>query len=138
MTAASPGNGDGAGVSVAEANKLVVERFFHEVAHREDGDFSVMDELVAEDYVQHNPNAGQGREGLREFFTYILTLPREQRITPELSLTVNLIAEGDFVVRQDIRSNGMLIDVFRVKDGVLIEHWDAFRPLPGEPPLPGL
>jgi predicted SnoaL-like aldol condensation-catalyzing enzyme len=121
-----------------EENKAVVERFFTEVAHSHDGDLTGLDEFVAEDYVQHNPNAGQGREGLREFFRYILTLPEDQRITPNGSLTVNVIAEGDLVVRQDLRTNGMLIDVFRVEDGMLVEHWDAFRPLPGEPPLPGL
>lgn len=121
-----------------EANKRVVQRFFDEVANGTVDGLGVLDELVAEDYVQHNPHAAPGREGLREFFRYILALPVSQRITKEGSLAVNLIAEGDFVVRQDIRTNGMLIDVYRLENGVLVEHWDAFRQNPGEEPIPGL
>jgi predicted SnoaL-like aldol condensation-catalyzing enzyme len=121
-----------------EANKRVVERFFEQVPNGTVDGLGVLDELVAEDYVQHNPHAAPGRDGLREFFSYILTLPVSQRITYEGSLAVNLIAEDDFVVRQDIRTNGMLIDIFRLEDGLLKEHWDAFRQNPGEEPIPGL
>ena len=50
---------------------------------------------------------------------------------------MRLIAEGDFVVRQDIRRDGMLLDVWRVKDGKGQEHWDAYRTNPGTEPLHG-
>jgi hypothetical protein len=33
------------------------------------------------------------------------------------SFYVNLIAEGELVVRQELRKNGMLIDIWRVRDG---------------------
>jgi predicted SnoaL-like aldol condensation-catalyzing enzyme len=52
-------------------------------------------------------------------------------------VVVNLIAEGEFVVRQEIRTHGLLLDVFRVRDGLLREHWDAFRPDPGTERIPG-
>jgi predicted SnoaL-like aldol condensation-catalyzing enzyme len=31
----------------------------------------------------------------------------------------------------------MLIDIFRVGDGLCREHWDAYRPNPGTVRLPG-
>lgn len=43
----------------------------------------------------------------------------------------NIIGDGDLVVRQEIRTNGMLVDIFRVRDGRLAEHWDAWRPAKG-------
>jgi predicted SnoaL-like aldol condensation-catalyzing enzyme len=120
-----------------ERNKLVVRRFFEEVGQGTADDLDVVEELVAEDYLQHNPHAGQGREGLRDFFVHILSLPLSERLDPRETLQVNLIAEGDFVVRQELRTNGMLVDIFRVQNGRLQEHWDAYRPAPGADPLPG-
>jgi predicted SnoaL-like aldol condensation-catalyzing enzyme len=121
-----------------ERNKLVVRRFFEEVVQGTADDLDVVEELVAEDYLQHNPHAGQGREGLRDFFVHILSLPLSERLDPRETLQVNLIAEGDFVVRQELRTNGMLVDIFRVQNGRLQEHWDAYRPAPGTDRLPGL
>ena len=114
-----------------ERNKQVVARFFDEVVMGPGDNLDLLDELVAEDYYQRNPHAGQGREGLRAFFEKLLPLPARG---PE---TVNLIADGDLVVRQAIREQGMLIDVMRVQDGMLVEHWDAYRPNPGTERLPG-
>lgn len=50
---------------------------------------------------------------------------------------MNYIADGEFVVRQELRDHGMLVDIFRVRDGVLVEHWDAFRPDEGTERIPG-
>src|SRR5947208_1537877 len=52
-----------------EANKALVRRFYEEI---DKGNLSVMDELVAEDYLDHNPppfpGLGPGREGLKQAF----------------------------------------------------------------------
>ncbi|WP_244891531.1 nuclear transport factor 2 family protein [Rhodococcus erythropolis] len=116
----------------------MVERFFLEIATGTIENLSVIDELVAEDYIQHNPEAGQGREGLREFFAHILSLPQSERLDPSKTVQLNVVAEGDLVVRQDIQTDGMLIDIFRVRDGLLVEHWDAYRRAPGAKGIVGL
>ena len=114
-----------------EHNKEVVRRFFDEVIAGRDT--AVLDELVAEDYIQHNPGAGQGREGLRVFLEHLFGVmpPGSEEVSAQL------IAEGDLVVRQTILPSGMLIDIYRVADGKLQEHWDAYRPDPGTERLPG-
>lgn len=121
-----------------ERNKRLVEEFFEKVPHGPVENLHLIDQFVAEDYIQHNPEAKQGREGLREFFTYILSLPLDERLDPSKTIEVNLVAERDFVMRQEIRTDGMLIDLFRIKDGLLYEHWDAFRPAPGVERIFGL
>jgi predicted SnoaL-like aldol condensation-catalyzing enzyme len=109
-------------------NKETVARLF-EIIYGSVEAIPAIDDLVAPDYIQHNPLAGQGREGLREFLCKIVPEPKE--LDAAGTLSVNLIAEGDYVVRQEIRTNGMLVDIFRMKDGLCQEHWDAFRFAPG-------
>lgn len=119
------------GSGEVERNRNLVERFFREVPYGPGGNLDVIDELMAEDYIQHNPLAGQGRQGVKEFFTNVIPLPLTGDLSAEGTLHVNIIAEGDLVVRQEVRRNGMLVDIFRVKDGKLQEHWDAWRPAEG-------
>lgn len=112
-----------------ERNKQVVMRHF-EMVYGDGSDLSALED-IADDYVQHNPLAGQGRDGVRKFFTEVLPLPLPPELDASGTLEVHLIAEGQFVVRQEIRKNGLHIDIFRLRDGLLREHWDAFRPNPG-------
>ena len=93
-----------------EKNKRAIARLF-EVLYGVGDDLDVLDELIAEDYIQHNPLAGQGREGVKRSFKEKL-IPLPYRLEPR---EVNLIAEGEFVVRQEIRRHrysGMLVDIF--------------------------
>lgn len=118
-----------------ENNKRAVARLF-EVLYGVGDDLDVLDELIAEDYVQHSPLAGQGRDGVKRFFKEKL-IPLPYRLEPR---EVNLIPEGDFVVRQELRAHrysGMLVDIFRVEGGLIREHWDAYRPDPGTERMPG-
>ena len=52
-----------------EENKALVRRFYEEI---DQGNLEAMDELVAEDYVDHNPppfpGLAAGREGLKQAF----------------------------------------------------------------------
>jgi predicted SnoaL-like aldol condensation-catalyzing enzyme len=118
---------------ISERNKRVVDRFFKEVMHESaNPDLDKLDELVHEDYIQHNPLAGQGRAGLRNFIEHVIpTLEGDAEVFKSPLLKINLIADGDMVVRQEIRQHWMLVDVFRVEDGWLMEHWEAWHFEPG-------
>jgi steroid delta-isomerase-like uncharacterized protein len=93
-------------------------------------------DLVTEDYLEHDPlpGQGQGREGAVDRFT-MLTSALAPRFTVE-----DVVAEGDRVVvrwRNDGTHVGEFagapatgrsfsiagIDVYRVRDGLLAEHW---------------
>lgn len=121
--------------SEAERNKELVRALFDIIYGTSLEDIARIDDLVAEDYIQHNPSVGKGREGLRQLLRRIV--PEPKALSREGTLSVNLIAEGDFVVRQEMRTDGMLVDIFRVEDGRLQEHWDAFRFAPGAKRIPG-
>ena len=89
------------------------------------------DEFIAEDYIQHNPNAAQGLAGLVDYVRS--TRPElEVRDTLDLPL-IHLMAEGDYVttafVRPEKDANGETyysswFDLYRIENGKIAEHWD--------------
>lgn len=88
-------------------------------------------EFIADDYVQHNPNAGQGLAGVQD---YIRKTRPERPISDKLELPlIQLIAEGDYVmtafVRPEQDADGQTyystwFDLYRISDGKIAEHWD--------------
>lgn len=88
-------------------------------------------EYIADGYIQHNPNAGQGLQGLVD---YVRTTRPERPILEVLDLPlVHLMAEGDYVtttfVRPEKDANGETyysswFDLYRIEDGKIVEHWD--------------
>ena len=77
----------------AETNKALVRRFYEEI---DKGNIAILEELVAEDYVDHNPapfpSSASGRERLKqEFRIFAAATPGYHRIEDQ-------IAEGDKVV----------------------------------------
>jgi ketosteroid isomerase-like protein len=76
-----------------EENKALVRRFYAEM---DAGNIDAMDELVAEDYVDHNPppfpGLPAGREGLKEAFRVFW------KATPGRHEIEDQVAEGDKVV----------------------------------------
>ncbi|MFQ5857674.1 MAG: ester cyclase [Anaerolineae bacterium] len=93
-----------------EQNKAFVRRFWEAVMNK--GNLAVADEILAADYVQHDPNAPEGTYS-REEWQQIATMFRAA--FPDLHVTIeDLIAEGDKVVhhashvRRTARPDGRL------------------------------
>jgi predicted SnoaL-like aldol condensation-catalyzing enzyme len=88
-------------------------------------------EFIRDDYVQHNPNAGQGLLGVQDYIRK--TRPeRPIRETLELPL-INLIAERDMVMTAFVRPEkdasgetyySTWFDLYRIEHGKIAEHWD--------------
>jgi predicted SnoaL-like aldol condensation-catalyzing enzyme len=82
-------------------------------------------------YRQHNPQAGDGAEPFIGFVKYYT------QTYPDLHMDIKrLIAEGDWVVvhNHHTRSAGdrgvAVIDIFRLEDGRIVEHWDVLQDVP--------
>lgn len=86
---------------------------------------------LGDTYVQHNPQAVDGPEGLVEFFGVLAQ--REPDFTAEL---VRVVAEGDLVATHSrfVYSNATVsaMDFWRVADGRIVEHWDAIQQVPAQ------
>ena len=116
-------------------NGQLVERLFKEVLHEaETPNFDVLDEIMHEDYIQHNPLAGQGRAGLKHFIGNVAPTFTEIGALFALPIVaVNYVEQGDYVVRQEIRESFMLVDIFRIEGDLIREHWEAWHFEPGTP-----
>jgi predicted SnoaL-like aldol condensation-catalyzing enzyme len=108
-------------MSDLERNKKTVERLFE--AFRA-GDTDAFDDLIVEDYVQHNPQAGNGLRAVKDFFAPVGPVDVDVH---------RVIAEGDLVVAHShYKTFGMAgIDIWRFDDeGKIIEHWDVLQTVP--------
>jgi predicted SnoaL-like aldol condensation-catalyzing enzyme len=77
-----------------ESNKETIRRVFE--AFRR-GDTAAFDEFIVEDYVQHNPQAGNGLEAVKAFFAQLGPVDVE---------VYRMIAEGDLVACTRITRTG--------------------------------
>jgi len=112
-------------------NKETVLAFYELLINKKD--FNAASQYMGSDYIQHNPTAATGVDGLRVWMTDFY------RRLPDLRANVRrVIAEGDFVALHVEGTNGpglggsALVDIFRVKDGKIVEHWDVIQPIPKE------
>ncbi|MEM6629750.1 MAG: ester cyclase [Bacteroidota bacterium] len=105
----------------------LVQSFYTEILGK--FDFELAQELIAEDYIQHNPHVRTGREGVLEALTYLKSLNLPQ---PEKSPIQLIFGENDLVVALLLVKMGkqtqMVVDLFRIENGKLAEHWDCIQP----------
>lgn len=110
--------------AVLEKNKKVVMDFYQEFFG--DHDLTAAERYIGDVYIQHNPAVADGRTPLVEAAKIWL------KDTPKTTINFhNVIAEDDlvFVHIVDTDEKGTkhsTMDVFRVTDGKISEHWDAF------------
>lgn len=109
-------------------NKALVLEAMTSLFQRRDA--SAVPRLYAEDYIQHNPDIPQGRDALQSL---VAGLSNEVFYEPGM-----MIAEGNLVaVHGRIRgwsdAPQVVVDLFRIEDGRLAEHWDVLQDevLPG-------
>ena len=109
-----------------KSNKTIVAEFYKYIIGQRNE--ALIDTYVREDYIQHSPSGKDGREGLREMIGYLKTLPLPVEKTSPVKL---ILADGDFVAGlMHISFMGkqmFVVDLFRIKDGQLAEHWDAVQ-----------
>jgi predicted SnoaL-like aldol condensation-catalyzing enzyme len=109
-----------------EANLKHVLQMFEHVLNPMDS--AAVDRFIAPDYIQHNQQAEPGREGLKRFLDTI------KARTPEAVHDVKrAFVDGDHVtvhyhVRRWLGDDGWaVIDIFRLENGLIAEHWDVMQ-----------
>lgn len=86
---------------------------------------------IGSPYIQHNPHAPDGAAGFVSF------IGRMVEQNPLLSLEIKrMLADGDLVMAHSLMRTSpadrgtALVDIFRVKDGKVVEHWDIAQAVP--------
>ena len=120
------------------ANKQVVYHIIRDLL--EANHWELASQYLTAEYIQHNPNAKSGRDGVVKFFTEVIKV-KPQPIADHLKMPItSVVAEGDMVTvayprevkdPKDPSKNYSTtwFDMWRIKDGRADEHWDpATRP----------
>jgi predicted SnoaL-like aldol condensation-catalyzing enzyme len=106
-----------------EKNKTLVLEAFDTLFNKRD--YVAAERYWSADYIQHSAHIARGREGL---FNLIKSLPPTLKYEPG-----TIVSDGDFVIVHGRFShfglpvNWIAADILRVKDSILVEHWDVIQ-----------
>jgi predicted SnoaL-like aldol condensation-catalyzing enzyme len=116
----------------ASTNTEIV-RSFYETAFNEGRPEDAVERHLGDRYTQHNPQAGDGPEAFIGFVNWY------RGEFPQLKVDIKrTIAERDLVathglIRTSPEDRGTaVVDIFRLEDGKIVEHWDVLQPVPEE------
>jgi predicted SnoaL-like aldol condensation-catalyzing enzyme len=109
--------------TIESKNKALVLEALNTLFNKRD--YAAAERFWSPNYIQHSAHIEPGREGL---FNLIKSLPPTLQYEPG-----TIVAEGDFVIVHGRFSgfgqpvNWIAADIVRIKDGILIEHWDVIE-----------
>jgi len=96
-----------------------------------------VDRYIAADYIQHSPMAAPGRDSLKAFLKTV------RAASPHASQSLlRAFVDGDHViihyhVKRDPEDRGFVVmDIFRLTNGMVVEHWDCVQDVPAHSPNP--
>ena len=103
--------------------------FYEQIIGRKDFDAALR--YMGPTYKQHAPYAADGHAGLRAWLAgFKAAFPNHHYEVKRV------LAEGDYVM---LHLHGMggpnphgesVVDIFRVENGKVVEHWDIIQPIP--------
>ena len=106
-----------------ERNKALVLEAFDTLFNRRD--YAAAERYWSPNYIQHSAHIEPGRAGL---FNLIKSIP------PTLKYeSGTILADNDFVIVHGrfsgigLSVNWITADIVRIKDGILVEHWDVIQ-----------
>ncbi len=122
-------------VTVQEENKKLVVDFYEKAINQKD--FTAASKYLGPRYIQHNQHAADGAEGLKNFLAFL-----KEKYPKSHSEIKQAFADGDFVILhvhavRDPGTRGMaVVDIFRLENGRIVEHWDVHEDIIDKPANP--
>ena len=107
----------------SEQNKAIVLEAFQALFNKRD--YKTAERFWSPNYIQHSAHIPAGRDGL---LGLVKSLPPTLKYEPGV-----VVAEGDFVILHGrfsgigLPADWIVADVVRMKDGILVEHWDVIQ-----------
>ena len=96
-----------------------------------------VDRYISPDYIQHSPMAAPGRDSLKAFLRMV------RAASPNSSQKLlRAFVDGEHVilhyhVKKDPEDRGFVVmDIFRLTHGMVVEHWDCVQDVPAQSPNP--
>ncbi|GEM45472.1 nuclear transport factor 2 family protein [Deinococcus cellulosilyticus] len=118
-----------------QKNLQIVTEFYDRFFNQHD--LSIIPDFLDENYIQHNPTVPTGRKAFTEAFPqFFQSMPSDAKMSTEIK---HIYADGDFViVHSHFKFNpadrgSAVVDIFRLQNGKLAEHWDVIQAIPENP-----
>ncbi|WP_158102851.1 nuclear transport factor 2 family protein [Lentzea kentuckyensis] len=115
-------------MSKEQANKEIVVEAYQRTFG--DLDLDAIDKFFSKDFKQHNPTIADGPEGVKA----LVRMLSSQGVAKQQIEFKHIVAEGDVVIlhsRYEMAgAEWRFIDIYRVENGQLAEHWDAMMQMP--------
>lgn len=112
-----------------EANKKTVVDFYEKAINQKN--FEAAAAYLGPRYIQHNPTAADGLEGLKAFIAFL-----REKFPQYHSEIKRVLADGDYVMLHvhnvptpGARGNAIM-DIFKLSNGKIVEHWDVRQEIP--------
>ncbi|MGB6452145.1 MAG: ester cyclase [Steroidobacteraceae bacterium] len=112
-----------------KANIRTVEALYS--AALNDKDFAKARTYIGDRYIPHNPTARNGIDGLKAFIDFL-----RAKFPESHSDIKQAFADGNYVILHvhSVRVPGTLgraiVDIFRLENGKVVEHWDVVQDIP--------
>src|SRR5688500_7485234 len=113
-----------------EINKQITTTAYQRIFG--DLDITAVDEYMSDDFIQHNPTIAEGPDGVKE----LVQMLTSQGVPKQKIMFKHVVAEGDIVFLHSryvmAGKECRFIDIYRIENGKLAEHWDAMMQMPDE------
>ncbi len=112
-----------------EKNKQTVMAFYQAALNEKDINKAI--QFIGDRYIQHNPNAADGVQGLRAYVQFL-----REKFPDSQSNIKRIIAEGDYItlhvhaLREKNTRGFAIIDIFKLENNKIVEHWDVIQEIP--------
>ena len=97
-----------------------------------DLDATGVDEFMSTNFIQHNPTISDGQEGVKSLVQMLIS----QGVPKQKIEFKHIAAEDDIVFLHSRYEMGgkewRFIDIYRIENDKLAEHWDAMMPMPDQ------
>jgi predicted SnoaL-like aldol condensation-catalyzing enzyme len=105
----------------AEVNKAIVRRLYDVFRT---GDVAALGEVLAEDFINHNPQTTNGLTGAQALFSQVGSIDAEIH---------RMVCEGNLVAvhaHYTAPQSNAGMDFFKINNGKIVEHWDVLQDIP--------
>ena len=110
-------------------NKELVTYFWNEVFNKHNT--SVIEELTVPNYIQHNPGFKDGRHAFKNGIEgYLKEFPQSTAKIKHIASDEDLVFIHNHIKIDANDRDQAAVDIFRVKNGKIVEHWDVIQDIP--------
>ena len=118
------------GISQAQwSNKEIVTEFAR-LFYTERDVKTAFERYVIEDYVQHNPGIKDGRAAAIEALSDMFAEAGRQFLIKQIIVDGEMAVIHVHAIPKPGERGASVFDMYRLKDGKIIEHWDAIQLVP--------